>query len=278
MNSRSPELYARFEQRTGPVMLVLAVLFVPFFLLSLVPDLPPRIGSLVETGSWAIWAAFVLEFAGRLYLAPDRRAMLKAHIFDLVIIVLPFLRVLRLFRGLRALRGVFRIAAVFGGTTAMGSALANARRLARKRGDQYVLLLVSLAVVAGAAIIVNVEADAPDGNIRTYGDGLWWAVSTVTTVGYGDRYPTTGEGRLVALVLMILGLGLFSVITGRVAAFFLSSDEGQSEVNSRLERIEQLLWERNSENLRSRSQASVNGGGDSSAAPFVSESSGTPKA
>jgi voltage-gated potassium channel len=170
--------------------------------------------------------------------------MVRKHLFDLVVILLPFLRVVRAARGLRLLRSLSRIVVALSGTASLGRAFASARRIARQHGDRYVLLLVSLATVAGAAIILSVERDAPDSNIRTFGDAFWWAVSTVTAVGHVDRYPTTGEGRSVALLLMVLTLALFSVVTARVATFFIVDEERGDDVSRRLERIEALLIER----------------------------------
>jgi voltage-gated potassium channel len=112
-------------------------------------------------------------------------------------------------------------------------------------------LLVSIATAVGALVMLNVEFDAPESNIKTFGDALWWAVSTVTTVGYGDRYPTTTEGRVVAFILMLLGLGLFSVVTARIATFLIVEDSTDDEsVHARLGRIEQLLEEHSRMNTR----------------------------
>jgi voltage-gated potassium channel len=79
--------------------------------------------------------------------------------------------------------------------------------------------------------ITQAERTAPEGNIKTIGDGLWWAISTVTTVGYGDRFPTTNQGRLIALGLMLLGVSLIGVISATMAAWFVrmmqKDDESQ---------------------------------------------------
>ena len=65
------------------------------------------------------------------------------------------------------------------------------------------------------------ERNSPDANIKTFGDGLWWAATTVTTVGYGDRFPTTPLGRLIAVVLMLVGIALLGVITATIATWFV---------------------------------------------------------
>lgn len=90
------------------------------------------------------------------------------------------------------------------------------------------------------------QAHAKGSNIQSYGDALWWAVVTVTTVGYGDRYPVTPAGRGIAVVLMLVGIGLVGVITASVASFFVEERQDKSDtrlatVEDRLARIETLL-------------------------------------
>ncbi len=239
--------YAEFERRVGPWMLGFSIAFVPVFLMGFLPRVPEFWRSLADEVSWGIWLVFVIEFGVRLILAPDRIRMLRTHVFDLLVLVLPFLRV---FRGVRALRSIARAVFAIGGMTLSGRALETTRRVARGKGVPYVIGLVALAAVAGALIVLHVETGAPGSNIGTVGDALWWALSTVTTVGYGDRYPTTTEGRVVAFALMLLGLGLFSLVTARIAAFFVGDDQVGDEarktfeqVNERLERVERLLLE-----------------------------------
>jgi voltage-gated potassium channel len=232
--------YQNFEKASSPTMTALSILFIPVFLLSLWPAIPRQQLAMLEAASWAIWAAFAAEFAVRLALAPNRGKMLRSSVFDLIIILVPCLRIARAGKAVRALRAIGRSAIALGGATTMAHALMKVRSRARRRGDLYVVGLVAVATIAGAVTILNVELGAPDPNIRTFGDAVWWAVSTVTTVGYGDRYPTTSEGRLIAFVLMVLGLGLFSAVTARIATFFIVDDATDS-VSARLDRIELLL-------------------------------------
>ncbi|MEJ3749138.1 potassium channel family protein [Actinomycetes bacterium KLBMP 9797] len=88
-----------------------------------------------------------------------------------------------------------------------------------------VVAAIGVAVAAAGAVaalaVLDAERANPDANIRTYGDALWWAVTTITTVGYGDRFPTTTEGRLVAAVLMVSGIGLLGVVTASLASWFV---------------------------------------------------------
>jgi voltage-gated potassium channel len=95
---------------------------------------------------------------------------------------------------------------------------------------------------SNAAAITLFERHEADINIKNFGDGIWWAATTVTTVGYGDRFPVTAEGRAIATFLMALGISLFSFITANVAAFLSkqgSSDEPTlSELKEHIQRLE----------------------------------------
>ena len=101
--------------------------------------------------------------------------------------------------------------------------------------------------------MAEIERRAPEGTIDSVPDGLWWAISTVTTVGYGDAFPTTAAGRAFAVVLMLVGVGLFGLLAASLASFLIERDEEQTvdpehrEILDRLERIERRLDERSRE-------------------------------
>jgi voltage-gated potassium channel len=112
--------------------------------------------------------------------------------------------------------------------------------------------LRALRVVAGRGLVgvrltaswpAWFEANAKGSNIHNFGDALWWAIVTVTTVGYGDKYPVTAGGRGVATVLMFVGIGLIGVLTATVASYFVeqSADEDRAELVERLDRMEAML-------------------------------------
>jgi voltage-gated potassium channel len=160
-------------------------------------------------------------------------------------VVLPFLRPLRIARSARMLR-VLRLAraAVFAGRA--GKAAEN---LVSRHRVNFTLLLAIIATVGAAVIVLELERGSGD-YIATLPDAIWWAITTVTTVGYGDEYPTTAGGRAVGAVLMVLGIGLFGVLAATISAFFVRRDV-TSEVDpqlvaieERLERIERLLQSR----------------------------------
>ncbi len=114
------------------------------------------------------------------------------------------------------------------------------------RGLHFVLLAATGIVVASAALVLNFEQHAKGSNIHNFADALWWAVVTVTTIGYGDHYPVSAGGRGVAVVLMLVGIGLIGVLTATVASFFIErqsadADERLDAMQSQLDEIEGLL-------------------------------------
>lgn len=100
-----------------------------------------------------------------------------------------------------------------------------------------------LIVFACAGLVLSFEANSRGSNIHNYGQALWWAIVTVTTVGYGDKYPVTPGGQDVAVVLMLVGIGLIGVLTATVASYFVeqSNDEERAELVERLDRMEAML-------------------------------------
>ena len=118
------------------------------------------------------------------------------------------------------------------------------------------LLFLTIVVLEFAGIFILVtEGHDPTANIKTASDALWWAYVTVTTVGYGDKYPVTNSGRIVGVLLMTIGVGLFGVITGYMANAFLQSPTMQKEdsappldLQNSVEAIRQLLLEQEKTN------------------------------
>ncbi len=176
----------------------------------------------------AIWAVFVIDYFARLALSGDRRTFVRRHVIDLVAIMpwdfLRAARALRLVRLLRLLRSaaiLFRVSATIRGiasTNALG----------------WVLIASTVVVLLGAGTVMIAEPGLDD-----FGDAVWWAIVTATTVGYGDIAPASLAGRAVAVVLMIVGIGTIGMITGSVATFFLSGR--QTRTNPHIDHLRGLL-------------------------------------
>lgn len=160
---------------------------------------------------WVCWFAFALDLIYKIWKAESKKEYLKRHPLEIASVLLPFLRPLRLMRAIS-----------FGGLVIQKVAIGRHFAITLK------VAISALLISYISAIQVTIsERNVEGSNIKTFSDGLWWAVTTVTTVGYGDRYPTTTEGRLLAVLLMITGISLVGVITASVAAWFvkLSQDE-----------------------------------------------------
>lgn len=236
----------RIEHRAEPVVLVLALLVIPAIVLEEASDASVRAAAL--TLNVVIWAGFALELGFVLRVSQHRLRTLRAHWLDAVIVVLSFPVTPALLQGARALRLLrllrFIRLALFG-----GRALIAARRLFSPSGFRYVALLVFFLVILGGTALAYLEEGTE--NVDSIEDGLWWAIVTITTVGYGDGTPQTLPGRLVASIVMLLGIGFVALLTATVAATFVKHDERPDELRDqlneivrRLERIENTLTER----------------------------------
>lgn len=206
MTSPQPSPLIRWQRRTELPLLALALVFLVVFLLPLYrPDLPSGVLRALRVLNVAVWVAFAVDYVVRLRLSPDRRAFVRGHVPDLLTLAVPVLRPLRL----------IRVAGVLG---AAGRRAGQARLVGT---TAFVVGAVLLLVVVSAGLALDAERDAEGANLTSAGDAMWWALTTVTTVGYGDRFPVTGEGRAVAVGLMLGGIALLGVVTATIAAWFV---------------------------------------------------------
>jgi voltage-gated potassium channel len=227
------EAFERFSRAVDGPMMVLALAMIPLIVVPLIMDLSPAEDRALVAVDYLVWAAFTVEYVVKLWLAPDRWRFVKANIPDLVIVVVPMLRPLRVLRGVRLLR-LLRLARLVAFAV---EGLSEVRAVLRRRGLSWVLLSALALNLIAAALVLSFERDVPSSNIHSYPDALWWAVTTITTVGYGDRFPMSPAGRGVAVVLMVSGIALFGIITASIAAYFVESKAEQDELGSRLDRI-----------------------------------------
>lgn len=246
-------VYDRLVRVTEIPMLVLSVVFLAGLV---APVIDTRLSSTWRHGiaeaDTAIWVVFLVEYLSRFALARRRLHFVLHNIPDLVVVAVPVLRPLRLAR-LARLGRFARVGAL------AGSAIGRSRNRLHIDVAIQVVTIAVIIVFVGAVGMLDVERTAPGSNIHTFGDALWWALSTVTTVGYGDKFPVTGQGRLIAAAVMLTGIAVLGVVTAAVAGWFVENlrtieseeaagvvrterlEDRLSEVLQRLARVEALL-------------------------------------
>ncbi|MEV6273873.1 potassium channel family protein [Nocardia sp. NPDC051832] len=194
-----------WERTTSVPMMLLALAFLGVYAWHVLDTgVSPVLDSWLARVDIAIWTLFAADFAIRVWLSGDRWRFLRTHPVELLIVLLPPFRPLRLLRAAlllldtlnRSTRTRARMAIFVGASSLL------------------TLLLCSLA-------FFDAEYGAPDSKIANFGDALWWSAVSVTTVGYGDVYPVTTEGRLISLVLMTFGIGLISFAIGTTTSWVM---------------------------------------------------------
>jgi voltage-gated potassium channel len=196
---------SRFEQLAKWPMGIAAVTFLVGYSVQVLVQPRGNCSTATHFVMVVAWATFILDYIVRLCLARDRPRWFVHNLLDLVIITLPLFRPLRLFR-LLFLIGVI--------DKAFGQAI-------RGRVVLYTASASVLLIYACSLSILQVERPQPDTTIRNFGDALWWALETVTTVGYGDKAPHTNLGKLIAVTLMIGGIGVVGLITASLASWIV---------------------------------------------------------
>ncbi|WP_330283664.1 potassium channel family protein [Streptomyces sp. NBC_00588] len=220
---------ARWEHLTQRPLLALALLFAVAYAVPIVDDSAGHsLTAVCTVVEWVVWGAFAADYVARLALSDRRKEFVRKHRLDLLAVVVPILQPLRLLRLVATLLLVGR----------------RARMADQIRLTTYVAGAVVGLLMFGSLAVLSVERDAPEGNIRTLGDALWWSFTTMTTVGYGDHAPTTGLGRMIAVGLMLSGIALLGVVTANIAAWFLARFEKDDvEERRQTEAIEALTEE-----------------------------------
>jgi len=227
---RSAKL-ANWERRTEWPLTTGALLFLLAYAIRIIIPQQTFIPRAVE--NWILgvtWVGFAVDYVVRLVISPDRWIFVRKNLLDLVTIVLPVARPLRLLRAFTALEVLNRI----------GYQTLRGRLLLQVTFSSALLLFVSGLAVTEA------ERGVPGATITNFGTGVWWAAVTMSMVGYGDITPQTLVGRVIAVVLMIAGMIVVGVIAGTLSSWFIaqmSSDHGASELPATREHIDALSAE-----------------------------------
>ena len=232
--STSSERLAAYQRRATLPVAIATVCVVPALLLETSSDPARLVAALIL--NWASWLVVFAHVVVMLAIGGLRGLRLAWLDVVLVVVSVPVasssLGAARLLRLVRVMRlGV-----------ALSATMRHARAILQHQQFHFVALVAVVAVCLGGLGIYSVEG-GENTHIQSFGDGVWWAIVTVTTVGYGDISPTTTEGRVIATCLMLLGIGVIGAFTATVASFFVQQDEGSelAEIEARLERIERKL-------------------------------------
>jgi voltage-gated potassium channel len=207
VGKRSEERVARIDKRFEVPIFIAALLVIPVIVIEQA-HVSHGIKTFGATLNWVIWAAFATELVVMLAVVPDRMRWVRSHPLEVAIVVLTppllpaSLQALRMFRLLRVLR--------------LTVLVKQYRRLFTLEGVRGAAVLAAIAAFGGGAIFSQVEKG------YSVWDGVWFAVTTMTTVGYGDLSPHTTGGRLLAIALMLVGIGFVALLTGAIAQRFLS--------------------------------------------------------
>ena len=195
----------RWQQLVQWPLLGAAMIFLVDYAWRVLADVQGEPGLILTFVLEAAWSVFLLDYLMNLVLAPQHWLWFRTHLFDLLVVVLPVLRSLRLLRLVTAL-------SVF--PRSPGTAV-------RSRVGIYVTSATVLLVFLASLAVLDAERRAPGANITSFGNALWWTFVTIATVGYGDFTPVTIEGRLIAVALMLGGIALVGVVTATLASWIV---------------------------------------------------------
>jgi voltage-gated potassium channel len=216
MSGRDEARLGAWERTVEWPMAILAVVFLVVYATDvLAVSLSPSWHTALRLVDFVIWALFAAEFVVRVVLAHNHARYALRHVIDIVVLVLPFLRSLRVLRLVFLLRALNR--------WAMDSL--------RGRILTYGAGAAVLFIFCGGLAVLDAERGRSGANIQTFADSLWWAAVTIFTVGYGDRFPVTAEGRLVGVLLMASGVALVGAVTASFATWLIERVRVQEEAD-----------------------------------------------
>ena len=209
-----PRLH-RWEKRAEWPLATVAVIFLALYSVQVLANPHGRVDEALEIFLYATWGVFAIDYFVRLSLAADRGRWFRRHLIDLAVVSLPFLRPLRL----------LRLLVLFGAMQkAIGDAIRG--RVLIYAGFSAVLLIYVAALAA-----LDEERGHPGSSINNFGDAVWWAITTVTTVGYGDISPVTTPGKVIAVFLMIGGISLVGLVTATLASWIIQQVAEEDTAN-----------------------------------------------
>ncbi|KTS09793.1 potassium channel family protein [Microbacterium testaceum] len=206
------ERLARWERKVEWPLVIAALLFLAAYAAQILATPEGVVETVAEVVLKATWALFLLDYVVRLAIAERRWTWFWRHLLDLAIVALPMFRPLRLMRFFTIIALIQR----------------NTGTMLRGRVAMFTIGATALTVFVAALAVYDAEQRS-GGPISTFGDAVWWAFETITTVGYGDYYPVTVTGRIVAVGLMVGGIALIGVVTATLASWIVQRVSVEAE-------------------------------------------------
>ncbi len=214
-DSKSRMTEERWQAMTFWPLLVGSIAFLVSYSWRVISDLQGA-GEFVALGLMVVtWVLFAIDYIVRLTLASPRGLWFRRHFFDLLVVLLPALMPIRLLRALTRAPILHR----------------NKGTAIRSRVGIYSAGAAIVLIWMAALAVLDAERTSPDANIQTFGEAIWWAFVTITTVGYGDYHPVTAGGRTVAVLLMASGVAVLSVVTATLSSWIIDKAAVRADDN-----------------------------------------------
>ena len=223
----SPKLQS-WQNKTDGLLVVIAVGSLPLLLLETISDrLPDGDRNFIVIVNLVVFIAFAIDYIVKLVLSDSKPTYIRTQWLSFFIVIsqllalLPALGVLGVLRAVRAIRVLGVIARVIGIGAATKS---SGKEFFKKRAASVAFGVAGLTLIT-SAVAFTIAEDVGDGRrIHSFFDALWWSAATITTVGYGDIYPVTTAGRIIAVFTMVVGISTLAVVTARIAKFLIATD------------------------------------------------------
>lgn len=214
---------------TDVPLLIIAIGSLPLLLLEIISH---RLSSGDKTFllivNLTVFLAYAIDYVVEFLVTPEKGRYVRSEWSSLLIVVaqlfaiLPAMSFLGFLRGARALRVVSSFTRIIGISMASRS---QGREILKKRATSFAFGLAGFTLITSAVGFTLAEDVGKDGRIQSFFDALWWSGATITTVGYGDIYPITAAGRIIAIFTMLVGISTLAVVTARIAQFLIKNDE-----------------------------------------------------
>ncbi len=201
-------MITRWERRSALPLALLALAYMGLWAFQVLATLTTTEWDVVEAVILLIWAIFIADFVIRLVMHPNKQHFLRTNVIEIAALILPAFRFLRVLRVITAIGIMTRVVQTIQG-----------------RVNVYIAMMLPMLVLAGSIGVLEAERSVPNANILTFGDAIWFTAESIFTIGYGDFFPISWEGRIISLVMMLAGYALLSVVAVNLAGYLLRNTD-----------------------------------------------------